>query len=257
MKKITLLLFVFVSFVFVPLLRAQVEIPELKRWVNDYTGTLSSEEISVLENDLRTFYDTTSTQIVVLVIPTLDGYPLENFSYETSAKNKIGSKENNGILFLVVKDDKKMRIEVGYGLEGALPDAISNSILRNETAPHFKRGDYYQGISSGLSAIKAAVKGEYKAKPRGSRGGGIFSILVWIVVIIFVIFGFIFRSGGRGGRGGGITFFPGGSFGRGGSSFGGFGGGSSGWGGGGGGFSGGGFSGGGGSFGGGGSSGSW
>lgn len=230
---------------------AQVEIPALKNWANDYSGTLSSDELQNIENDLRTFYDSTSTQIVFLMIRTLDGYPIETFAYETADKNKIGVKgRDNGILFLVVKDDKKMRIEVGYGVEGALPDALSSSILRNEVRPYFQSDNYYAGVISGLQAIKAAVKGEYKALPRKKQdkdGLGVFGTLIlFLIIIIFSMFG----GGGRGGgfrRRGGFTIFPGG-FSGGGRGFGGGGFGGGGFGG---------FSGGGGSFGGGGSSGSW
>ncbi|OGU83834.1 MAG: hypothetical protein A2279_08805, partial [Stygiobacter sp. RIFOXYA12_FULL_38_9] len=206
-----------------------------------------------LESKLKTFDDSTSNQVVFLMMNTLDGYPLESFCYETATKNQIGSKKNNnGVLFFVAKDDRKMRIEVGYGLEGALPDALASSILRNEVRPYFKSGDYYAGVNSGLEAIILATKGEYKGEPKSKGKGTGFPFIV--IVIIFIIIAALSGKGGKGGGGGLLPLLilssMGGSRGRGG-----FGGGSSWGGGGGGGF--GGFSGGGGSFGGGGSSGSW
>ena len=95
------------------------------------------------------------------MIQSLDGYSLESYTYETAAKNQIGSKKNNnGVLFFVSKDNRKMRIEVGYGLEGVLPDALTSSIQRNEVRPYFKQGDYYSGIAAGLNAIIATTRGE-------------------------------------------------------------------------------------------------
>lgn len=225
---------------------AKVEIPTIRNWANDFTNTLSSEELQSLNTRLKTYEDTTSNQLVSLMIATLDGYPLEDYSFEVAEKNKIGSKEHsNGVLFLVVKDDRKMRIEVGYGLEGALPDALASSILRNEVAPHFRRNEYYAGINSGISAIIAAIGGEYKADSK-EKNPEEFGFIIFITIFIAVILISSFLRG-RGGFSG--YTYSGGRWGTGGFG-GGFGGGSS---------SGsfGGFSGGGGSFGGGGSSGSW
>ena len=224
-------------------LMAQPKIPELKQYANDFTGTISSSQLSQLSQELKKFDDATSSQIVLLIIPTLDGYPLDMYANEVAEKNKIGTKGNdNGILFLVVKNDRKMRIEVGYGLEGALPDALASSIIRNEVAPYFKRDDYASGVIAGLTAIISATKGEYtntrKRRDNDEDGGFPWGFLVFI--IIFLVFG-----KNRGGLG---TLLLLGALGGGGRSSGGFGGG---------GFSSGGFSGGGGGFGGGGASGGW
>lgn len=222
---------------------AQPEIPKLINWANDFTNTLSPEELQQLNFRLKTYEDTTSNQLVSLMIASLDGYPLEEYSFETAEKNKIGTKKNsNGILFLVVKNDRKMRIEVGYGLESVLPDALTSSIIRNEVVPHFRKNDYYAGINSGIDAIIAAIGGEYKADFKDSSGGIGFTLIIILFITFILIMSFLPSSRRLGGSGGYI--------GRGGNwGSGGFGGGS------GGGF--GGFSGGGGSFGGGGSSGSW
>jgi uncharacterized protein len=226
---------------------AQPEIPQLSLWANDFTNTLSPEELNGLNSKLKTYEDTTTNQLVSLMITSLDGYPLEDYSYQVSEKNKIGTKENsNGALLLVVKNDRKMRIEVGYGLEGVLPDALTSSIIRNEIAPFFRKNEYYAGINSGINAIIAAIGGEYKADYKEKSKGSYLSGFIVLMIIILIIFSFIPKSRRHIGSGG--FTYRGGRWGNGGFG-GGFGGGSSG------GF--GGFSGGGGSFGGGGSSGSW
>lgn len=243
MKKI---IFFFLLPVF--FLKAQIEFPVLKNYATDLANTLSSSELYTLNSALKNFDDSTSNQIVFLMIRSLDGYSLESYTYETAAKNQIGSKKNNnGVLFFVSKDNRKMRIEVGYGLEGVLPDALTSSIQRNEVRPYFKQGDYYSGIAAGLNAIMAATRGEYKGerKDKSEKGSG-FPFIFIIMLIIFITS--IFRKGGRGGGGGILPWIILGSMTGGGRSRGGGFGGSGGFGG---------FSGGGGSFGGGGSSGSW
>ena len=222
---------------------SQPKIPQLNRYANDFTGTISKSELNKINNELMKFDDVTSNQIVLLIIPSLEGYPLEMFANEVAEKNKIGTKENdNGVLFLVVKNDRKMRIEVGYGLEGALPDALASSIIRNDVAPYFKSNDYYSGVIAGLTGIIAATRGEYpntKKRKNNDDGGGFpWGFLVFI--IIFLVFG---RN--KGGLGTLLLLNALGGSGR--SSGGGFGGG----------FGGGGFGGGGGGFGGGGASGGW
>ena len=223
---------------------AQPEVPKLKGWATDLTGTLSSNQVQSLNQRLKIYEDTTSTQLVTLMIPSLDDYPIEYFAYEVASQNKIGTEKNdNGALLLVVKDDRKLRIEVGYGLEGVLPDALASSIIRNVIVPYFKKDEYYAGINAGLDAMIKAIAGEYTAdkSPDSEDKKGIPGFFI-LLLIIFFIFNFFFRGGKRG-RGGFI--YTGGGFG---GSRGGFSGG--------GGF-GGGFSGGGGSFGGGGASGGW
>ncbi|PIQ08168.1 MAG: methanol dehydrogenase [Ignavibacteriales bacterium CG18_big_fil_WC_8_21_14_2_50_31_20] len=236
-----------IAFVFMLLFAANVfaqpKVPQLTQYANDLTNTISANELRQINSELKNFDDATSNQIILLIIPTLESYPIEMFANEVAMKNKIGTKENsNGVLFLVAKNDRKMRIEVGYGLEGAIPDALASSIIRNEVAPYFKQNDYNSGVIAGLSAIIAASKGEYTNDRKRQKEDDEMSF-PWgflIFIIIFLVFG---RN--RGGLG---ALFLLGALGGSGRSSGGFGGG---------GFSGGGFSGGGGSFGGGGSSGGW
>lgn len=227
--------------------------------VLDNAHILTAEQISSLNVRLRTLADTDGTQVAVLTVPTTGEEDIFTFAQRTATDWGIGqSKNGNGALLVVAKDDRHVRIQVGYGLEGSLTDALSKRIIEQEITPEFKKGDYYAGISKGVDSIIAAVRGEYKApsaRKQSSRGG---SGLLFFLIFLFYMF--IIWKGGRGGRGG-----PGGGMRRrgpglilmpdvwttGGRSSGGW---SSGGGGGGGGF-GGGFGGGG--FGGGGASGSW
>ncbi len=247
----------FLIFLFIPFfVSAQAEIPTITKFATDLTGTLSPGEIAGLNQVLSLFQDSTSNQITFLMVTTLEGNSIEEYALQVARKSQIGQKDrNNGILFLVAKDDKKIRIEVGYGLEGALPDALAGSIIRNEVRPYFKSGDFYGGVREGLGAILAATKGEYQADPKKEsrkkeRGGLPFGFLGIFAVMLVLKMIFGRRGGGGGGIGTGL--FLGsmmGGFGRGsGGGFGGFSGGGGDFGG---------FSGGGGDFGGGGASGDW
>jgi uncharacterized protein len=226
-------------------------VPTLMRHVTDLTGTLSAQQVAMLDAKLRAFEDSTSNQIVVLMIPTLGSASLEDFTLRVAEANRIGVKgRDNGALLFIAKDDRRVRIEVGYGLEGALPDITSGQIIRNELGPHFRNGEYYEGINAAVDAMMAATKGEYKAEKKKKEDSplGIMPLFI-ILLIVFMIIRNSFRgpggmSGGRRSYWGGGPFFGGGGFGGGGFGGGGFGGG-------------GGFSGGGGSFGGGGASGRW
>ena len=236
MNTLFKLFFYFLSVTFI---YAQ-DIPKLKKYATDYTRTLSNDQINYLDKALGIFNDSTSNQVVFLMNKSLGGYPIEMFTHETAEKNGIGTKENsNGVLFYVAKNDRKMRIEVGYGLEGALPDALASSIIRNDVTPYFKKNMYYEGVLAGLNGILVATKGEYKGS--GKKGDEEKFPIGFIIFIIIMIFSMFSRKGRRGGPGGLIFAAAalGGLGGR--SSGGGFGG----------------FSGGGGSFGGGGASGSW
>ncbi len=229
---------------------------KIKQYVTDQTGTLTSSQTSALETKLSNFDKETSSQVVVYMISSLNGESLEETSYDIAEKNGIGQKsKNNGVLLFIVKDDRKLRIEVGYGLEGALPDALAGQIIRKEITPNFKQGKYYEGIDAGVDAIISATKGEYTqdkkyAEKENDFGVGCCGVPI-LVLVIFLFFGVFFVSSilrrifgwGRGTRHSGWWNSGGWGSGSGsswssGSSFGGF-------------------SGGGGSFGGGGASGSW
>ncbi len=233
--------------------------------VTDLTNTLSAAQIAQLEQKLVAFDDSTTNQIAVVIVKTVGDYDINEYALELGRKWGIGGKaKNNGVILLVAIGDRKLAIQTGYGLEGALPDIYTKRIIENDIKPYFKDGDYFSGIEAGTNSIISLTKGEYKndqpkAKSKKGKAGGLGMIVIIIIVVV------IFILGKRGGGGGGGEVISGrgvaegllwglllGGSGRGGSGSGfggGFGGGSSG---------GGGFGGfGGGSFGGGGSSGSW
>ena len=187
MKKLSLFLILFVSIGFAQ----SSDYPVLKNYANDFTNTLTPAQLQYLDMRLKSFDDTTSNQVVMLMMHSLNGYPLDMFANEMATKNKIGTKKHdNGILIVIVKDDKKARIEVGYGLEGALPDALASSIIRNVMIPYFKQGDYFDGIDQGINAVILATKGEYKAKPRSTSRHKNHSGIITLLMIIFFIFTF-------------------------------------------------------------------
>ncbi len=229
-----------------------IEVPELQTRVTDLAGILASSEKESLEARLQELETTDSTQLAVLIIPSLDGEALENYSIRVLQEWKLGQKgKDNGALLLIALNDRKVRIESGYGLEHVLTDLMCGRIIRNEITPRFKAGDYAGGIDAGITAIIQTVRGVYKGNPdqekRRSDSGGRFLTLLFILIPLLWILSKIGpRTGsGAGGFGGPFIGGAGGGFGSGGGFSGG------------GGFGGGGFSGGGGGFGGGGSSGSW
>jgi uncharacterized protein len=230
--------------------------PPPDRRINDYAGALQPADRERLEQQLSRREATSRNQVVVAVFRSLEGESLEDYSIRLAQAWRIGQKGlDNGVIFLVFLDDRKMRIEVGYGLEGNLTDAISSSILRDVVAPRFREGRVADGIAAGLDAIDRAIAGTYQrppSSPTGRRQGGFGWREVAALFVVFVLISVLvqnrMQSASTRRRG-----WTGGPAGWGGPYVGGgFGGGSSGGGGGGGGFSGGG-----GGFGGGGSSGSW
>ena len=261
----------------------EVAVPALTARVTDLTGTLTTEQRATLEARLQSLETQKGSQIAVLMVPTTKPEEIEQYSIRVVEQWKLGRKSiDDGVLLLIAKDDRKLRIEVGYGLEGALPDAIAKRIIAEDITPHFKQGDFYGGIVAGITRIDAVIKGEQLPPPaqRSSKTNdtsGIEGYLFFLIIFALVSGSFLKRilgtlPGGlvNGGLIGLITLFIGGgilfaiifgivafvfslinsgnSGGFGGGGFGGGGGSSRG---------GGGFSGGGGGFGGGGASGGW
>jgi len=243
MKKNILLLCLIIVSVFS---LYSIDIDYTKR-VNDLDGVLSSSEINTLDVLLENIEKNTSAQIALLIVPSLDGENIEDYALRIASnwgKNiGLGQKDrDNGVLLLISIADKKLRIEVGYGLEAILNDGKCGYIIRNVIVPHFKNGGFFVGIKSGLEKIGGVISKEddispeelakYKKAQKNKKGSGF-----PIGLIIFIIF-IIINSSKRGGRRGGFYMGGSGYGGSSGSSFGGF-------------------SGGGGSFGGGGASGGW
>jgi len=166
----------------------EVQVPALTRYATDLTVTLTANQVVLLNQKLEKFDNETSTQIVVLIVPTIGTTSIEDYALRVAEKNRIGREgKSNGALLLVAKDDRKIRIEVGYGLEGPLPDALSGTIIRREIGPKFREGDFFGGLNAGVEAIMLATKNEYKADPKGKDGGFNLTTLVFFVFIIFII----------------------------------------------------------------------
>jgi uncharacterized protein len=247
---------------------AQTLPPKPKLYFNDYAGFVPAADAERLNQRLARFDQETSNQILVAIFPSLSSPSLEDFTARTAQSWKPGQGDrDNGIVVFVFVADRKSRIEVGYGLEGAVPDALAARILNDVITPAFREGQNARGLEAGIDALIAATRGEYKAQPakrrRATNGAAVMLVMLLILVPLFIVFNVLARR------------LPAGSFDSAGydhptipfsspgsrrrrrrdSYWGGGGGGWGGGGGGGGGF--GGFSGGGGSFGGGGASGSW
>lgn len=145
-----------------PIFLFSKDVPRLKSRVMDETWTLHTDYISALEKQLRDHEKKTSNQIVVFVTPSLEGENLEEYSLKVAETWKLGQKgKDNGVLLFVAIEDRKLRIEVGYGLEGVLTDVLCHHIIENEIKPYFKKGEYDIGIQNGVSAIMKSIEGEY------------------------------------------------------------------------------------------------
>ncbi|MEP7185460.1 MAG: TPM domain-containing protein [Rhodanobacter sp.] len=274
------------------LLHAADAVPKLARHVTDLTGTLTAAQVDQLDAQLTSLEKSKGAQLVVLMVGSTGGQDIAEYSLAVAEANKIGRKgSDDGVLLTVAKDDHRVRIEVGYGLEGAIPDAATARITREYIAPKFRSNDYFGGISDAVGALTQLINGEALPPPvqgnaehersrgPGLQGGlmiGLFAALflrgilgrlsAWVrvplgAIVVGALLWLLISAGAGilGALAGGVVMLMSGGAGRsigGGGWGGGFGGGGFG-GGGGGGFGGGGFSGGGGSFGGGGSSGSW
>ncbi len=162
MKKRISYFFLFITILFLNSLIAQdIKIPELETRVTDLTGTFTGNEIDRLENKLSTFEESKGSQVVVLMIPTTGEETIEQFSIRVADEWQIGrEKVDDGVIFIIAKNDRKLRIEVGYGLEGALTDALSKRIISNIVIPEFRSGHFFDGINDGVDAIIATVSGE-------------------------------------------------------------------------------------------------
>ncbi|MBS1751619.1 MAG: TPM domain-containing protein [Bacteroidetes bacterium] len=251
MKKILIIILCFWSLAG----NAQIDkiipaVPNPPRLINDYTGTLTNLQQEMLEHKLKNYDDTTSNQIVVVIVETLHDYDPYEYATALGRKWGVGNKDfNNGVVFLIAKTDRKVFIAPGYGLEGALPDITCKQIVDNEILPNFKGNDFYRGIDEGTNAIMQAAAGEYTPPEgyanRGRKQGIPFFAILIVIIIIVIIVSKIGGGGGgsfmsrRGYRETGVPpiwWFPsggssrGGGWGGGGSSggggFGGFGGGS-------------------------------
>jgi uncharacterized protein len=221
-------------FLLLPLNAVALEVPKLNGYVNDLAGVISPETELKIEHFLRGFESSDSTQLVVLTIDSLEGEALEEYSLKVVESWKIGQKEkDNGALLLIARQEREMRIEVGYGLEGKLTDLLAGRIIDNEIKPRFQAGDFDGGVIAGVASMAEAVRGEYQGTGRVGQKKkrnplGSLALLLFLGPGLMLLGG-----GGRRGRYRRGGFWIGGLGGFGGSGGGGFGGGGGGFGGGG------------------------
>jgi uncharacterized protein len=173
---------------------AEVVVPQLKQRITDLTSTLDANQIQALEARLANFEFGKGSQIAVLMLPTTQPETIEQFGIRVVESWKIGRKGvDDGVLLLIAKDDRKLRIEVGYGLEGALNDATAKSIVAEVITPYLTRGEFYPGIDAGISAVIQVISGEKLPPPKPispSQSGRISDGLSQLLGIGFVIFMF-------------------------------------------------------------------
>jgi uncharacterized protein len=174
------------------LLCMAVLLPALRGRVNDYGGMLPPEAERRLETLLKELEEKDSTQVVVLTVPSLDGDSLEDFSMRVAERWKIGRKGlDNGAILVIARDDRKVRIEVGYGLEGRLTDLTAGRIIRDRIVPEFRAGRFDQGVLNGVVAMTEVVRGEFQAPaqpPTGPAASGVEDLMPFVLVFIFLVF---------------------------------------------------------------------
>lgn len=178
-------------------LRAElVPVPALQQRVTDLTQTLTPDQQSQLEAKLAAFEQQKGSQIAVLIVPSTRPEEIEQYSIRVVDTWKLGrEKPDDGVLLLVAKDDRKMRLEVGYGLEGAIPDLIAKRIISEIMAPSFRQGDYYGGINNALEQVMKLISGEQLPAPAQARpGGGKLMDMLYVVLIGAFVVGGILRA---------------------------------------------------------------
>ena len=208
--------------------------PKPARLCNDFSGTLSAQEMQELESKLDSFDRETSVQICLVVVPDLGGFDVSDYATRLFEKWGIGrAKQDDGVLLLLALQERKIRIETGYGLESVITDALSRRLIEQKIAPALRSGGVAEGLRAGSTGLMNLVRGNYQdleARPEGEKGepiGG--SALFWILLALILLL-ILSKRGGGGGQGvgrdgtrgfGGPFWVPGGGFGGGGGGFGG------------------------------------
>lgn len=165
-------------------------IPQLTSYATDQTGTLDAAGVAALDANLRAFDTRTGSQLVVLLVPTTGDLPIEDYALKVAEKNQIGRKKlSDGVLLLVAKDDRRARIEVGYGLEGAIPDATASRVIQEYLVPKFRQGDFAGGVTDATGVLEKLIEGEQlpapvaRHKPGPDSGGDwLFALIAAFVV---------------------------------------------------------------------------
>jgi uncharacterized protein len=175
---------------FTPALQAEPEFPALSGRVVDQASVLSAPVIQQLTTLLAQHEAATGNQVVVVTLSSLQGYEIEEFGYQLGREWGIGEKgKDNGVLLIVAPNERKLRIEVGYGLEGTLTDALSKNIIETVITPRFKQQDLEGGIIEGAKAILGTIEGTYEP-PQTSRSGGIEDNFNFLAVVVFITLAF-------------------------------------------------------------------
>jgi len=175
--------------------------PNPPKAVNDFAHLLEPFQVDALEQKLRAYNDSTSSAIVIITVPNLDGYDIAEVALKYLRDWGIGTAaKSNGVVIMVAKEERKARIETGYGMEGVLPDITAKHIIDDEMIPNFKNNDYYRGLDRAVDAVILAAAGEYKADTKKDKSGGGAGIVFLIIFIIILV---VFLSRGGGGDGGG------------------------------------------------------
>ncbi len=172
--------------VLMPFTAMALDVPQLTGRINDYARILSPEATTLLEQRLAGFEQEQSTQVVVLTIPSLQGEEIDQFAIRVADQWKIGQKgKDSGVILILAQAERKVRIEVGMGLQGVLPDITAGRIIRDIMRPHLRSGDFDRGVEAGIEAVMAATKGEFKATPverkQRPRHGGASSFLTFLL----------------------------------------------------------------------------
>ncbi len=197
---------------------ALVDVPELRSRVTDLTGTLDASQQAALEAKLKALEDKKGSQIAVLIVPTTQPEDIAQYSIRVAEKWKLGrEKTDDGVLVLVAKDDHRIRIEVGYGLEGAIPDIYAKRIVSEVISPRFKSGDFFGGLDAGVESLTKIIEGEKLPAPEPKQGTADVSQYLPILLFGGLIsglflrdrFGTFFGSALNGGLMGGIVYLLG------------------------------------------------
>ena len=183
----------------ITLASAEVAIPELSKRVTDLTATLTTEQTQNLEDKLAAFEARKGSQIAVLILPSTQPEAIEAYSIRVAEAWKIGRKNiDDGVILLIAKDDRQLRLEVGRGLEGVIPDAIAKRVLAETIKPHFKSGDFYAGIDAGITQVIGLIDGEKLPEPSATTNEyydfdgfmiAIFFISVFIDLVLSALMG--------------------------------------------------------------------
>ena len=180
---------------------AQLAVPQLTARVTDLTGTLTKEQTASLEQMLQSFEARKGSQIALLMVPTTEPEAIEQYALRVAERWKIGRKNvDDGAILVVAKNERALRIEVGYGLEGALNDATASRIIREAIAPRFREGDFYGGINAGVDRMIRVIDGEplpEPASPSPQVGGGFGQSLPILLILAIVVGGLLRRMLGR------------------------------------------------------------